>query len=159
MTLGDLLNIDSGRQNKAAGCTVELVKIYHELESEPIPDAIKAQYGGRNTLNIYYTIFKFTVTSDTGNKHTVFIKTAPDFEGSGWQDNPTQVYCDCPDFMYRSAYTLRGGAGLFENAKTKMALGQALTTPPKRTTSLLCKHAYAAIKWFVANYNNLMKTI
>ena len=159
MTLGELMNIDAGRQNKAASCSVELVKIYHDIISETIPDSIKAQYGGKNTINVYYVVFKFLVTSDTGSKHTVIIKTSPDFDMMGWENNTAEIYCDCPDFMYRSAYTLKGSSALFLNDKTKMSLGQALSTPPKRTTSLLCKHAYAALKWFVSNYPNLMKTI
>ena len=159
MTLGDLMNIDAGRQTKAASCNVELVKIYHEIKIESVPDPLKAMYGGRNMINTYYVIFKFLVTSDTGSKHTVFIKTAPDFDMNGMENNMAEIYCDCPDFMYRSAYTLKGSDALFLNDKTKMSLGQALSTPPKRTTSLLCKHAYAALKWFVQNYANLMKTI
>ena len=159
MTLGELMNIDAGRQTKAASCSVELVKIYHEVNSESIPDTIKANFGGHNTINIYNIIFKFIVTSDTGKKHVVIIKTNPDFDLGHWENNIAEIYCDCEDFKYRSAYTLGGSKSLFENDKTKLSLGPALTTPPKRTTSLLCKHAYAALKWFVSNYANLMKTV
>ena len=159
MTISELMNIDAGRQGKAASCIVELIKIYHEVKTESIPDPLKAQYGGRNMINTYYVVFKFLVTSDTGSKHTVIIKTSPDFNLSGWENNTAEVYCDCQDFMYRSAYTLKGSSALFLNDKTKLTLGQALSTPPKRTTSLLCKHAYAALKWFISNYANLMKTV
>ncbi len=156
MTLGELMNIDSGRQTKAAGCSVELVKIYHEVKSEAVPDNLKSSFGGRNMINIYNVIFKFIVTSDSGKKHVVFIKTNP---SADWENNTAEVYCDCEDFKYRSAYTLENSKALFQNDKTKLSLGQALTTPPKRTPSLLCKHAYAAVKWLISNYTNLMKTV
>lgn len=158
-TLGDLMNIDSGRQTKAAGCAVELIRIYHELRSESIPDKFKSFFGGKNMLNTYYIVFKFLVTSDTGKKHIVFIKTNPDFDLTNWENNKAQVYCDCEDFKYRSAYTLENNNSLFLNDKTKISLGPAISTPPKRTTSLLCKHAFAAVKWLVSNYSNIMKTI
>lgn len=158
-TLGDLMNIDSTRQSKANLCTVELVKIYHELQPESILDKFKAFFGGKNLLNTYYVIFKLLVTSDTGKKHIVFIRTNPDFDLMNWEDNKAQVFCDCEDFKYRSAYTLENSESLFLNDRTKMLLGAALTTPPKRSPSLLCKHAYAAVRWLINNYSNLMKTI
>lgn len=158
-TLGDLMNIDATRQSKANLCTVELVKIYHELQPESILDKFKAFFGGRNLLNTYYVIFKLLVTSDTGKKHTVFIRTNPDFDLMNWENNKAQVFCDCEDFKYRSAYTLENSDSLFLNDRTKLLLGPALTTPPKRSPSLLCKHAYAAVKWLINNYSNLMKTI
>jgi hypothetical protein len=158
-TLGELMNIDATRQGKAGSCSVELVKIFHELKPESIPDKIKSSFGGRSIVQIYYVVFKFSVTSDTGKKHTVYIKTTPDFDLVNWENNRAFVYCDCEDFKYRSAYTLNSNNALFENDKTKLSLGPALTTPPKRTPSLLCKHAYAALNWFVSNYSNLMKTI
>jgi hypothetical protein len=34
----------------SASCSVELVRIYHEVKSESIPDPLKAQYGGRNMI-------------------------------------------------------------------------------------------------------------
>ena len=159
MTLGDLMNVDASRQEKASSCKVELVKIYHEVNSESIPDNLKIIFNGKNILNIYYVVFKFLVTSDTGKKHFVFLRTNPDFDLTNWENNIAQVYCDCEDFKYRSAYILEDRNSLFENDKTKLSLGPALTTPPKRTPSLLCKHAYAALNWFVSNYSNLMKVI
>ena len=158
-TLGDLMNIDATRQSKANMCTVELVKIYHELEPESILDKFKSYFGGRNMLNTYHVVFKFLVTSDTGKQHTVFIKTNPDFDLMNWDDNKAQVYCDCEDFKYRSAYTLENSESLLLNDRTKLSLGPAVTTPPKRSPSLLCKHAFAAVKWLIGNYSNIMKTI
>ena len=159
MTLGNLMNIDSGRQNKAASCTVELLKTYHELNIESIPDTIKSNFGNHNMIQVYQIVLKLLVTSDTNKKHIVFIKTNPDYDLINWENNTAEVYCDCEDFKYRSAYILESNNALFENDKTKLLLGPALTTPPKRTTNLLCKHAFAAVNWFIENYSNIMKTI
>lgn len=153
------MNIDANRQNRAASCSVELLKTYHELNIESIPDTLKASFGGRNMIQVYQIVLKFLVTSDTGKKHIVFIKTNPDFDLVNWENNVADVYCDCEDFKYRSAYTLENSNALFLNDRTKLSLGPALTTPPKRNTSLLCKHAFAAVRWFVGNYSNIMKTI
>ena len=36
-TLGDVMNIDSGRQERASGCVVKLSNVYHELKDETHP--------------------------------------------------------------------------------------------------------------------------
>lgn len=159
-TLGDLMNIDGTRQQKANACSVELVKVYHELRPKSILDKFKAFFGKKNILNTYYVIFKFSVKSDTGQEHVVFIKTNPDFNLQNWDNNKAQVFCDCADFKYRSAYSLNQHNSLFLNDKTKLSLGPALTTAPKRMQpTLLCKHSYAAVQWLVNNYSNVMQTI
>lgn len=160
-TIGDLMKIDSGRQERAAGCKVKLVGTFHELKRENILSKFKSFFSGESTINVYYVIFKFEVTSESGSVYYVFIKINPDFDLTKWQDNQVQVYCGCADFKYRSSYILGKNGSLFLNNKIKSELGQALTEAPKgkTKTTLLCKHSYAALEWLVGNYSNIMKTI
>ena len=159
-SLGDLMNIDKDRQQKAAQCSVVLSEIYHELKPRTLGDRFKSLFGGKNIINSYYVIFKFIVTSDTGSAHTVYIRTSPDFNLNNWDNNKCEVFCDCKDFMYRAAYILGQGNSLFLNDKTKILLGPAITTAPKKMgTTLLCKHSYAAVQYLINNYYNIMKTI
>ena len=85
----------------------------------------------------------------------------PDFDLNKWEFNQVQIYCDCPDFKYRSAYLLNQRGSLFLTDRIKINLGASLTDTPKKgsKTSLLCKHAFASLQWLVMNYSNLMKTI
>lgn len=157
-TIADLLNADRTRLAKAAQCVVEFEKTYHELKSETLSDKIKALFGGKNLLRAYYVIFKLKVTSDTGKVHTVFIRTNPDFNLTNYYNNKVQIYCDCDDFKYRSAYHLKTKNSLFLNDRIKIALGAAINDAPKSktATSILCKHALAALNWLVENYTSVM---
>ena len=160
-TIGELLVVDSNRTEKANNSTVELVKVFHELKQEDLLSKIRAFFGGKTSVLAYYIIFKLKVKSDTGHSHIVFVKTNPDFDLTDWSSNKVQIYCDCADFKYRSAYKLNQHDSLFLNDSIKVALGAALTDTPKSktATSPLCKHAVAALNWVVSNYSNLMKTI
>lgn len=160
-TIGDVMNIDSGRQSRATGCSVNLVKVYHELKEETLLEKFKARFLGRSIIRKYYVIFKFEVTSEKGNKHTVFIRVAPDFDLTKWKTNKVKIYCDCADFKYRSAYLLNQHQALFLTPKLQTALGPAVQDAPRgsHATSLLCKHAYASLNYLVSNYSNIMKTI
>lgn len=160
-TIGDIMNIDAGRQTKAAQCQVNLIKTFHELKPETLIDRFRSTFLGKSIIKSYYVIFKFSITSDTGNAHTVFIKVNPDFDLQDWDKNKVKVYCDCADFKYRSAYELNKHSSLFLTDKIKLALGSAITDAPKGKigTTLLCKHTFAALSWLVKNYTNIMKTI
>ena len=160
-TIGDVMNIDSGRQERASGCTVNLIKTFHELKEESVLEKFKALVLGRGTVKKYYVTFKFEVTSDKGHKHFVFIRTAPDFDLTKWKSNKVKIYCDCADFKFRSAYLLNQHDALFLTSKIQGALGPAVSDAPrgKAPTSLLCKHGYAALNYLVNNYSNIMKTI
>lgn len=161
-TIGDLMNIDQGRQERAGQCTVELIKTYHVLKEESLLEKFKKFFlDPDKVIKTYNVIFKFEVTSGKGSKHKVFIKTSPDFNLNAWQNNKVQVYCDCPDFKYRSAYELNKHNSVFLNNSTSVKLGQALTDKPKEghQTTLLCKHLFAAVQWLINNYANIMKTM
>lgn len=160
-TIGDLMNIDSGRQDRAAGCSVSLDKIYHELKDESVFDKFRSALLGRTSVKTYYVIFKLKVTSESGKNYTVIIKTNPDFDLTEWYSNKIKIYCTCPDFKYRSAYILNKRNSLFLNDKIKTFLAQSITDAPKSksSTSLLCKHSYAALHWLIDNYSSLMRTI
>lgn len=157
-TLGGLMTVDSGRQSKADLCTVKLLKTYHEITKESVPDALKSKLG--STINRHYIILSFKVTSDTKKEHLVYVKMNPDFNNN-WSGNEVEVYCDCADFKFRSAYILNQNNSLFVTNRTKLALGSAITEKPKTktATSFLCKHAYAVIKWLSMNYGNVMKFV
>ena len=160
-TIGDVMNIDSGRQERAGNCKVSLVGTFHELKDETVLEKFKALVLGRGSVKKYYLIFKFEVISDKGNKHYVYIRVAPDFDLTKWKQNNVKIYCDCQDFKYRSAYLLGQHGSLFLNSKISSALGPAASDAPrgKSPTSLLCKHSYAALNYLVSNYSSLMKVV
>ncbi len=160
-TIGELMSIDSGRQERAASCSVSLVNTYHELKKESVIDKFRAALLGKTLINTYYVIFKFKVTSGSGKNYNVIIKTNPDFDLTNGYNNKVQIYCNCPDFKYRSAYILNRRNSLFTNDKIKTWLGNALSDAPKSSskTSLLCKHSFAALQWLINNYSSIMRTI
>ena len=160
-TLGQLMNIDAMRQERASYCQVELVKTYHLLDLVALPDRLRSQFGRKTHLRGYFVVFKFKVVSNTGKAHIVYIRVNPDFDLNKWDQNQAQVYCDCEDFKYRSSWTLNDKNSLFLTDRIKNDLGASLTETPKKgsKTSLLCKHAFAAVQWLVNNYVSVMKTI
>jgi hypothetical protein len=158
MTIGELMSIDPGRIGKALACDVQLVKTFHELKKESLIEKLRSLFSG-GVINNYYVIFKLSVTSTSGKPYTVLIRTYPDFDLQNWESNKCWIYCECPDFKYRSAYVLNQRKALFLNDRIRLELGQALTDKPKREPSLLCKHSYAALLWLVKNYSSVMRTI
>lgn len=159
MTIGELMTIDPGRISKASTCDVQLIKTFHELKPKSLLERFKAWFSGKAVVNSYHVIFKFQVTSTSGKPYSVLIRTNPDFDLINWEDNECKIYCDCPDFKFRSAYVLYQKGALFVNSRIRVELGQAITDKPKRAPSLMCKHSYAALTWLVKNYASIMKTI
>lgn len=158
-TIGELMNIDNTRQQKASACKVELVKVFHELQNESLLNKFKASLFGKNTINTYYLILKFKVTSDTGSEHKVYVRLSPDFNMNAYLNNKIKIYCDCEDFKYRTAYTLGKRDSVFLSNIVKTKLGPSLTEPPrKQYTTLLCKHSYAVLNWLIDNYAAIMKS-
>lgn len=158
-TIGELMNIDQTRQQKASGCKVELEKTYHELQKESVLEKFKSAFLGNNLINTYYIILKFKVTSETGSIHKVYVRLNPDFDLRSYTNNKIKIYCDCDDFKYRSAYTLGKRDSVFLSNIAKTKLGPALTQPPrKQYTTLLCKHAFAVLDWLVNNYQSVMQS-
>jgi len=159
-TIGELMNIDQGRQSRASGCTVSLANSFFTMSEEGVLAKFKAFFS-TNTIKVVYLTLKFIVRSDTGHTHTVFIQLDPDFTKMSWAANHVRIYCDCADFKYRSAYLLDKRKSLFANDKIKIALGQAITDKPdgKRGTTLLCKHSFAALQYLMSNYGSIMATL
>ena len=155
------MNVDPGRQFRAQMCSVTLQKVYHELRKETLLEKIKSFFLGNSNIKAYYIIIKVSVLSDSGSKHTVLLRISPDFNLTRLMKNTIQLYCDCSDFKYRSAYILNARKGLLLNDRIKINLGAALTDKPKTKTqtTYLCKHSYAALQWLVSNYSNIIKTI
>lgn len=161
-SISDLMAIDSGRQERAAGCSVVLTDTYHEIQRESILEKFKRLFfRDKSIMNVHYVIFKFKVISGTGNEHTVIIRTHPDYSGTEGLNNRVQIFCTCKDFQFRSAYILNQHKSLFRSDATEAKLGRAMTEAPKAksTTSLLCKHAYAALSYLNNNYNYIMQTL
>lgn len=159
-TIGELMNIDQGRQGRANNCSVSLVDTFFTLKEEGITAKFAQLFSG-NTLKVCYLTLKLKVLSDTGNPHFVFIQLEPDFSRTDWANNQVRVYCDCADFKFRSAYILDKRDSLFVNDWVKLGLGQALTDKPngKKGVTTLCKHSFAALQWLMSNYQNLMNTL
>lgn len=158
-SLGELMNIDEGRQRKSYECNVKLVKVFHQVKQESLLSKIKSFFFGKSVALMHYLIFKFEVTGGSGKKYEVIIKTDPDYDTNDWMRNRVQIYCGCPDFKYRSAYLLGRRDSLFINDRIRIALGSATTEAPKRSTTLLCKHSFAALSWLLDNYQSVMRTI
>lgn len=154
------MNIDSGRQSRAAGCYVTLEDSFVSMKEEGVAAKFRSLFS-QNLIKVFYVTLKLKVVSSSGTSHYVFIQLEPDFTSSAWAGNRVKVYCDCADFMYRSAYILNKRDSLFTNAWTKTALGQALTNAPtgNKGTTTLCKHAYAALNWLMANYQTVMSSL
>lgn len=158
-TIGELMQIDVGRQQRAAGCKVSLIRTYRELKKESIMDRFKSFFMSKPIVTMYYLIFKLSVVSETGNRYVVYIRTSPDFSTVNWRNNKVRVYCECADFKFKSAYILHQRHSLFLTNNILVKLGAALKDPPKKVNpTLLCKHAFAAVNWLVKNYQSLMKT-
>ena len=159
-TLGELMKVDQGRQDRAAKCAVRLDNTFYTLKEETPLSKFKNLFT-KNTLKVFYITLKLAVTSDTGNTHYVYIQIDPDFSLTNWAENRVKIYCDCADFMYRSAYLLDKRDSLFKNEWIRGTLGQAMTEEPKgkRGVTLLCKHSFAAFQWLMANYKQIMSTL
>lgn len=159
-TIGELMKIDQGRQDRSKACQVSLVDTFYSLKEET-PLAKFRNLFAKNTLKVFYITLKFRVNSDTGNSHFVFIQIDPDFSMTDWESNQVKIYCDCADFMYRSAYLLDKRDSIFINPRIKSHLGAALTDAPKgkKGISLLCKHSFAALSWLRDNYQNIMRNL
>ena len=151
-SISELMSIDSGRQERAGACSVRLEETYHEIQKESILDKFKRMFfRDKSMMNIHYVIFKFKVISNTGNEHT----------GTEGLENKVQIYCTCRDFQFRSAYILNQHKSLFRSDATEARLGRAITEAPKKghSTSLLCKHAYAALNYLQSNYQFIMQSL
>lgn len=160
-TIGELMSIDEGRQQRAAQCRVSLLNTYYSLKKESLLGKIRSLLTGSTRRAVFYITFKVQVKSDTGSFYNVYLQVDPDFNLSKSMSNPIKVYCSCADFKYRSAYELGKRGSLFLSSRTKSDLGDAYKTAGtgKRGKTLLCKHAYAAISWLLNNYGKVMKNI
>lgn len=160
-SLSDIMNVDAGRQQRSGGCSVIPQETFVELETESIIDKFK-RFFTRNkaTMNVLYVIFKFQVVSETGNGHEVIIRTQYDPDTSLHTRNLVQIYCDCADFKFKSAWQLGQHSALFRSDRTELKLGPAITNSPKRkSTTTLCKHSYAAVMYLINNYGSLMRSV
>lgn len=159
-TIGELMKIDQGRQERSVNCSVSLVDTFVTIKEESLSQKFKSLFS-KNNIKVCYITLKLKVVSNTGNTHYVFIQIEPDFSAKSWATNNVRIYCDCNDFKYRSAFVLNKRGSLFSNERIKIALGQAMSDAPtgKGGTTTLCKHAHAALSWLMNNYENVMSTL
>lgn len=160
-TIADVMRVDQGRQQKAYGCQAYLQGSYIDLEKEKILDKFKRFFiRSKSIMNTLYVVFKFGVTSDTGHTYTVYIRTQYDPNGVLGFNNPVQVYCSCPDFKFKSAFSLNQHRSLFRNSRLDLDLGPATSNAPKRPPkTVLCKHAYAAMTELTSRYTSYMGNV
>ena len=160
-TLSDLMNIDVSRQQKSTGCSVNLSDTFVEVVTEGILDKFKRFFTrNKSIMNVMYVIFKFNVISETGHSYDILIRTQYDPEMNLYMKNPTQVYCGCADFKFKSAWELGQHSSLFRSDRTEAELGPAITNAPKKRYGItLCKHSYAAIMFLINNYSSLMRNV
>lgn len=159
-TIGELMAVDQGRQERSAGCSVSLVDTFFSLKEESLIQKFRSLFGTTN-VKVFYMTLKFNVVSATGSSHTVFIQLEPDFSMKNWGNNQVRIYCSCNDFKYRAAYELGRRGSLFLSDRTKLDLGSAITDAPKsnRGRTTLCKHSHAALSWLMNNYSYIMQSI
>lgn len=160
-TLSDITRVDQGRQQKASGCQVYLQDTYLDLEKEKILDKFKRFFiRSKTVMNTLYVIFKFMVISETGHSYEIYLRTQYDPQGVLGMSNTVQIYCPCPDFKFKSAFTLSQHKALFRNSRIDLDLGPATTNAPKRKPqTTLCKHAYSAVMELARGYNRYMKNV
>lgn len=160
-TLSDISKVNPERQQKASGCQVFLQETYLDLEKEKILDKFKRFFlRSKSVMNTIYAIFKFRVFSETGHSYDVFIRTQYDPQGVLGMGNTVQIYCGCPDFKFKSAWTLSQHNSLFRNSRIDLDLGPAITNAPKKKPStVLCKHSYAAVMELMRRYNSYMMNV
>lgn len=155
LRIKDLFNVDMGRIERSKNLKVRYVKTYQILKKNTLINKI-LKFLGLKYMLTFYKVFKYIVQSDSGSQYTVFIKCSPGFDKK-ILNNKVQVYCNCADFMYRSAYILNRTDNLYRNKYIDKALGIALTTKPTTVpggTTVVCKHVYAVLQDFK---NNLVK--
>lgn len=160
-TLSDIMRVDQGRQQKASGCQVYLQGSYMDLEKEKILDKFKRFFvRSKSTMNTLFVVFKFMVISETGHSYEILLRTQYDPTGVLGMGNTVQIYCPCPDFKFKSAWTLDQHKALFRNSRVDLDLGPATTNSPKRPPkTVLCKHAYSAVMDLSRNYYNYMRNV
>lgn len=153
-TIKDLIDIDTGRVERSKNLKVRLDKIFDIVKEETWFDKFISFFKNKPRL-IYYKLFRFKVKSDSGSEYTVFIKVSPSFDSQKFLRNKVQVFCSCPDFKYRSAYSLNRVSNLYLNKATQLHLGEATKiAPTKIETTNICKHVYATFIYFRANLRN-----
>lgn len=160
-TISDIMNVDADRQQKASSCSVHYVKNDVELVTEGIVDKFKRFFTrNKSVMNVMYVIFEFQVSSDTGHSYKVQVRTQYDPDSILLYQNSVQIYCECADFKFKSAWQLGQHKALFRSDRTELELGPAITNAPKRKPgTTLCKHSYAAIMFLTNNYNWLMRNV
>lgn len=160
-TISDIYNTDYSRQMKSSSCYASFTEVFCELKRESIVDKFKRFFvRNKQIMNLLYVIFKFSVTSDSGHTYNVYIRTQYDPEMRLYMRNEVEIYCECHDFKFNSAWTLNQHSALFKSERSVLNLGVAITNAPKKKKgTILCKHAYAALTTFVQSYSSYMSYV
>lgn len=167
LTLNDLINIDPGRLDRSNYLLPQFDKVYHVVKKETLWERVRRFFLRKDnyTINMYYLVFAYNVSSPNGAVHRVFIEIQPNSNRSSFFDNVAKVYCDCADFKYRFAWLLNKRGNLFKNKRIELELGIALQQEPTEKTKLrssgshICKHCYAAVNHLASNYDQIVANI
>lgn len=162
-TIGEIYKTSQERQFKSNACSVTFLGVSRSIEKVPIVDRWKSLFfRNKAMMNMLFLVFDFNVMSnESGKSYPVKIKVLYDPYGNLVLDGKIQIYCGCPDFKFGSAYELNNHNSLFRSDKTDIELGPAITTSPKKrkNSGILCKHSYAALSYFIGNYQKLMSNV
>lgn len=152
LSIRNLLDIDDGRIARSRNLvSVKFDQVYYITRQESILQKLSKLFGRK--VNTIHTIIRYEILSDSGSKYTVLIETNPNFNEKKFLENRIKVFCNCPDFMFRCAWTLNHYDSLYLNASTREILKLALATKPTKVVpSYLCKHVYACINDLIDNH-------
>lgn len=155
LTIGELINIDAGRVERAEGLQVKYIRTDNIVKKQSFFEKLVRKLFNKEKL-IFYKIVRYEVKSNSGNTYIVMIKVSPGFNLQNFYKNKVQVFCTCADFKYRAAYELSKSENLIEIPATKEHLGIALTqAPTKVMTTPICKHVFAVINHFKTHLKEL----
>lgn len=156
LVVKDLLDIDEGRVSRSKPLKVKLTQELNLVKEDSLIGKVLRFFKLKKAY-YFYKLFKYEVKSDSGKKYTTLIRVSPSFDVNKFLSNEVQVFCTCPDFMYRGAYELKRVGSLVEMPSTIKHLGDAVKVAPTRvTTTPICKHLYATLGEFKRQAPNLI---
>lgn len=159
LTTRDLLNISQARKDRAKDLkSVKFIARYVTIVNRPTTGFLRkiiSLFKNPVTMSLVY---KFEVRSNSGKTYKILIDAPNDLSMESFLKAKLKVFCECADFKYRSAYGLNKTNNLYLNKATKDHLGIAITDEPtKITPTPSCKHIYATVNYFYANFNSINK--
>jgi len=155
LTIGDLIEIDNQRKDRSRNLKVKYETTY-TIAKEMNFFGKLLNFFRRGPKTFISKLIRYTVVSDSGSNYTVFVRVYPGFNEKKFLSNKVEVFCSCPDFMYRAAYNLNKSDNLVKIPATIDHLGEALKVAPTVVeTTHICKHVYAVIEHLKTHLKDL----